>query len=80
MHFTYTVYMGLYDSPVLLCIREVTGSNIGPEISYPDKDFSLFTSVPAGKCRVITLKLGHDRFLPNLFQFFIHLPPFNLTP
>jgi hypothetical protein len=29
-------------------------------------------SVPPGKCRDSALKLGHDCFLPNLFQFIIH--------
>jgi hypothetical protein len=37
---------------LLLRIKEVTGSN-------------LFLSVPLGEYRDSTLKLGHDRFLPN---------------
>jgi len=31
-----------------------------------------FSSVPPGECRSSTLKLGHDRFLPNPFQLIIH--------
>jgi hypothetical protein len=31
--------------------------------------FSWFYSVPPGDFRDITLKLGHDRYLPNPFQF-----------
>jgi hypothetical protein len=30
------------------------------------------------KCWDNTLKLGHDRFLLNLFKFIIQLPPFHL--
>jgi hypothetical protein len=33
--------------------------------------FSWFSSVPPGECRDSILKLGHDRFLPNPFQFII---------
>jgi hypothetical protein len=35
-------------------------------------------SVSAGKCRNITLKLGHDRFVPNPLQFIFHLSHFCL--
>jgi len=38
-----------------------------------------FSSVPPGKFWDSTLKLGHDRFLPNPFQFIIHLSPFHST-
>jgi hypothetical protein len=31
----------------------------------------------SGKCRDCTLKLGHDHFLLNQFQFIIQLSPFN---
>jgi hypothetical protein len=35
-------------------------------------------SVSAGKCQNITLKLGHDRFVPNPLQFIFHLSHFCL--
>jgi len=38
----------------------------------------VFLSTP-GKCRNNTLKSGHDRFLPNPFQFIIHISPFHST-
>jgi hypothetical protein len=63
---------------LLLCIREVPGSNLGPEAGYPECVFSWFSSVPPGECWDSTLKLGHDRFLPSPFQF-IHLSPFHST-
>jgi hypothetical protein len=62
---------------VELRIREAPGSTLGPEISYPE--FSWFYSVPLGRFWDNTLKLGHDRFLPDPFQFIIRLSPFNLT-
>jgi hypothetical protein len=37
-------------------------------------DFSWFSSVAPGECRDGALKLGHDHFLPNPFQFIIYLP------
>jgi hypothetical protein len=40
---------------LLLCIREVPGSNLGPETGYPDWDFSWFFSVPPEKFRDSTL-------------------------
>jgi hypothetical protein len=61
----------------LLCIREVPGSNLGEETDYPDS--SWFSSVLPEECRDSALKLGHDRFLPNPFQFFIHLSPYQST-
>jgi hypothetical protein len=62
---------------LLLRIREVPGSNLGPGdwLSY---GFSLSSSVPPGKYRNSTFKLGHDRFLPNSFQvIIIHLSPYH---
>jgi hypothetical protein len=35
--------------------------------------FWWFSSVPPEECRDSTLTLGHDRFLPNSFQFTIHV-------
>jgi hypothetical protein len=62
---------------LLLLIREVPGSNIGPETAYPDWGISLFSQ--AFQASVGILKLGHDSFLPHSFQFFIHRSPFHST-
>jgi hypothetical protein len=57
----------------------------GPRFKFRPGDrlswlrFSWFSSVPPGKCRDSTLKLGHDRFLPHPFQCFIHLSSFHST-
>jgi hypothetical protein len=56
---------------LLFRIPKVPGSNLGPEIDYPDSGFSEFSSAPPGDCLDSTLKLGHDRFLPNSFLFVI---------
>jgi hypothetical protein len=48
------------------------GSNLGPEAGYPDWGFSWFSLVLPGKFWGNSLKLGHDRFLQNPFQFIIH--------
>jgi hypothetical protein len=56
---------------LLLCIQMASGSNLGPETSYPE--FFMFSSVFPGEFRDSTLKLGHDRFLPNPFPFIIQL-------
>jgi hypothetical protein len=61
---------------LLLRIREVQGTNLGPETDYPDQGLSWFFSDSPGECRDNTLKLIHDRFLSNLVQFIIHLSPF----
>jgi hypothetical protein len=37
------------------------------------------SSVPPGECRDNTLKLGHNHFLPNPFQFIIHIPAYHST-
>jgi hypothetical protein len=57
-----------------LHIRELSGSNLRPDIGYSDKGVSWFSSV-----RDSGLKLGHDRFIPNNFQFIIRLLPFHST-
>jgi hypothetical protein len=49
----------------LLRIRNIPGSNLGPETGYLDCGISWFLSVPPGKHRECTSKLGYDRFLPN---------------
>jgi hypothetical protein len=59
---------------ILLCIRDIPGSNLGPETEYSEV-FSWFSSVPPGKCRDSTLKLGHNLFPPNPLHFIIRLSP-----
>jgi hypothetical protein len=63
---------------LLLRTREVPGSNLDPEPDYPE-GFRDFSSVPPGKFRDITPKLGHNRFPPHPLQFFIHLSSFHST-
>jgi hypothetical protein len=62
-------------STLLLRIQEVLDSNLGPDTCYPVWASSWFSSIPSGECLEGALKLGHDRFLPNPFQFIIHLSP-----
>jgi hypothetical protein len=50
---------------LLLHIREFLASNLSPEIGYSDLVFLWFSSVPPGKCWDSTLRVGHDRFLPQ---------------
>jgi hypothetical protein len=64
---------------LLLRVQEVPGSNLDPETGYPDWGFSWFSSVHAGECRGSTLKLGHDRFLPNSIKFIIYFSLFHST-
>jgi hypothetical protein len=59
----------------LFRIREVPGSNLGPDTGYPDWGFSWFSSVLPGICWDNTLKLDHDRFLPHPCQLIILLSP-----
>jgi hypothetical protein len=63
----------------LLSMREVPGSNRDPETGHPDRGISWFSSVPPGKCRDSTLKLGHYCFLSYPLQFIFHLWFFNST-
>jgi hypothetical protein len=60
---------------LMLHIRELPDSNPGPDTGYPDWGFSWFFSVPPGECPDSTLKFGHDRLLPDPFQFTIYLSP-----
>jgi hypothetical protein len=57
---------------LLLRTREVPGSNLGPGDRISWLRFLWFSSVPPVECQDSTLKLGHDRFLPNSFQCIIH--------
>jgi hypothetical protein len=60
----------------LLCMREVPGLNLGPETGYPDRDRSLLSSVPPGKCWNRSLKVhSHSRFLIHRSHLIIHLSP-----
>jgi hypothetical protein len=51
-------------------IRDVLGSNLGRGASYSEvlRDLPKSFEVNAG----IVLRLGHERFLPNHFQFIYH--------
>jgi hypothetical protein len=62
----------------LLRIREVLGSNVGPETGYPDWACSWFYSFSPGEWRPSILKWGHDLYIGNPFYFIIHLSPFHL--
>jgi hypothetical protein len=48
-----------------------------PKSGYPDWGLSWFSLGLPGKWQDSTLKLGHDRFLLNSFQFIIHLSPYH---
>jgi hypothetical protein len=63
------------DPAVMLytCIREVLGSNLGPDIGYPDWRFSWVLQSFQANPGSVTL-LGHYRFLPNPFPYIIHEP------
>jgi hypothetical protein len=52
---------------ILLLIREVLSSNLGPVIGYLNESFSWFSSVPLGKCQY-NLKFCNICFLPSPFQ------------
>jgi hypothetical protein len=56
---------------------EVPGSSLRPETGFPDQDFLWVSSVPPVKFRDIALNSGNDYFLPNCFQFIIHLSSFH---
>jgi hypothetical protein len=51
----------------LLRIREVPGSNLGPETGYPDRLFVVFLG-PFTQMPGYYHKLVHDRFLPYPFD------------
>jgi hypothetical protein len=53
------------NDPLLLRMREVPGSNLGPETGYPYWEFFVVYLSPSSKCRDSTLQWGQDRFLPN---------------
>jgi hypothetical protein len=57
----------------------LSSSYLIPETGYADWIFRVFFSVCPYECQDIILKLGHDRFLPNPFQFIIQLSPLNST-
>jgi hypothetical protein len=47
-------------------VREMVGSNLGQDTVYPEFVVSFSHSKPISQS-------GHSRFLPNHFQFIIHL-------
>jgi hypothetical protein len=55
--------VSLYNS-----IREVLGSNFGKDIGYPDSSLHSFSLSPQSNTGVVP-QIGHDRFLPRIFQF-----------
>jgi len=58
-----TVRRGRFVS-ILLCVREVPGSNIGQKTCHSHSDFSWLTSVPPDKCRDDTFnKVTTDQLL-----------------
>jgi hypothetical protein len=62
---------GVFITPVSYLVGH--GFKFRPGDSYPE--FVVF-SVPPGEYRDGALKLSHDRFLPNSFQFIITYHPF----
>jgi hypothetical protein len=65
--------------PVVNTPTSFSGAHGFPTTGYPDLGFPWFISVLPGEFRDSTLKLGHDLFLPNPFQFIIiHLLPYHL--
>jgi hypothetical protein len=57
---------------LLLCTREVPGSNLGSDTGFPDWVFLWFYTVPPRRLRD-SAGTGQDRFLPHPFLFIIHL-------
>jgi hypothetical protein len=53
-------------------IWEVFGSNIGGDIGCPDWDFSVIFLSLSKKVSGELTRLGHNRIIPNPFQFIIH--------
>jgi hypothetical protein len=51
--------------PLLIRVREVWASDLGPEPGYPEQ-FFLFSSGLTGKWRDDASRVGHDRFIPYL--------------
>jgi hypothetical protein len=60
------------------CVREMPHSNLSWNTGCPDWELSSFSSVLPGKCRLV-YPSGHDRFLPDSFQFIIHLSSYDHT-
>jgi hypothetical protein len=50
---------------LLLHIRKVPDSDLGPETSFRALGFSFLFTVPRGECQSSAMKLSHDRFLSN---------------
>jgi hypothetical protein len=52
---------------ILLCIRQVSGSNLSPETSYPDSGFSWFFKVPPPRSQDITTNWAMTPFYQAQF-------------
>jgi hypothetical protein len=63
---------------LLLHIRDVPGSNLGPKTEYSES-FHSFPNYVQANSGTITLKLSHDHFLPNPLLFAIHIKPYHST-
>jgi hypothetical protein len=59
---------------IQLQFRDVLGTYLSPETAYLEG--LLVSSLLQTKCRVSTLKLGHDRFLTNPYHFINTYHPF----
>jgi hypothetical protein len=59
----------------LACARMARGSNLGRDIDYPNwGDLVVFLS-PSSQMPRQYINLGHDCFLPHIFQVIIHYLP-----
>jgi hypothetical protein len=62
----------------LTYIQEVPNSNLGRDNGYSDWNFRGFLQSLQAKRRALH-QLGHDHFLPNYFQYIIHLRTYHWT-
>jgi hypothetical protein len=53
---------------LVTCIREITGSNLDRDTTYPDWSRLVFFS-PKKRIKIWRYKVGQDCFLPCPFQF-----------
>jgi hypothetical protein len=66
------------DVTLYICILDVLGSNLGRSTGYSERISRYFPQSLQTNAGIVT-RLGHDRFLPNPFQFIIHLSPSHPT-
>jgi hypothetical protein len=64
-------FFGVQWLTLLLRVRELPRSNLGPETDCADWGLSWFASAPPNECRTSSLKLSHYRFLPNHSHFIV---------